>query len=190
VDINTQHTLPDFIQNWCGISLRQGNGIIHSWLDRMLLPDQVGTGGDSHTRFPLGNFFPAVSSLVAFGTALGVVPLDMQGSVLVKFTGKIQPGISLRDLVNVIPYAVIQWGLLTAEQAFELSDASAERSAGGCIIELSEKPVSEYLRSNIFMLLLVDRQRLPGYPHLGAPYTCHGGVAEDQSLMYADADAE
>ena len=176
VDIDTQHTLPDFIQTRGGVSLRPGDGIIHSWLNRMLLPDQVGTGGDSHTRFPLGISFPAGSGLVAFGAALGVIPLDMPESVLVKFTGKIQPGITLRDLVNAIPYEAIRRGLLTVEkkgkknvyngrileieglpnltveQAFELSDASAERSAGGCTIELSEESVAEYLRSNIIML--------------------------------------
>ena len=176
VDINTQHTLPDFIQTRGGVSLRPGDGIIHSWLNRMLLPDQVGTGGDSHTRFPLGISFPAGSGLVAFGAALGVIPLDMPESVLVKFTGEMQPGITLRDLVNAIPYEAIKRGLLTVEkqgkknvyngrileiqglpdltveQAFELSDASAERSAGGCTIELSEESVAEYLRSNIVML--------------------------------------
>jgi len=176
VDIETQHTLPDFMHNRGGVSLRPGDGIIHSWMNRMLLPDQVGTGGDSHTRFPLGISFPAGSGLVAFGAALGVMPLDMPESVLVKFTGKMQPGITLRDMVNAIPYEAIQRGLLTiekkgkknvyngrvieieglpdltVEQAFELSDATAERSAGGCTIELSEKSVSEYLRSNITML--------------------------------------
>jgi aconitate hydratase 2/2-methylisocitrate dehydratase len=176
VDIDTQHTLPDFIQTRGGVSLRPGDGIIHSWLNRMLLPDQVGTGGDSHTRFPLGISFPAGSGLVAFGAALGVIPLDMPESVLVRFTGEMPPGITLRDLVNAIPYAAIQRGLLTiekkgkknvyngrvleiqglphltVEQAFELSDASAERSAGGCTVELSEESVAEYLRSNIVML--------------------------------------
>lgn len=176
VDIDTQHTLPDFIRTRGGVSLRPGDGIIHSWLNRMLLPDQVGTGGDSHTRFPLGISFPAGSGLVAFGAALGVIPLDMPESVLVRFTGELQPGITLRDLVNAIPYEAIKRGLLTiekkgkknvyngrileieglpnltVEQAFELSDASAERSAGGCTIELSEESVAEYLRSNIIML--------------------------------------
>ena len=176
VDIDTQHTLPDFIENRGGVSLRPGDGIIHSWLNRMLLPDQVGTGGDSHTRFPLGISFPAGSGLVAFGAALGVIPLDMPESVLVRFTGEIQPGITLRDLVNAIPYAAIQRNLLTiekqgkinvyngriveieglpdltVEQAFEFSDASAERSAGGCTINLSEDSVAEYLRSNVVML--------------------------------------
>ena len=176
VDIETQHTLPDFIKNRGGVSLRPGDGIIHSWLNRMLLPDQVGPGGDSHTRFPLGISFPAGSGLVAFAAALGVMPLDMPESVLVKFTGEMQPGITLRDLVNAIPYAALERGLLTVEkkgkknvyngrileiqglpnltveQAFELSDASAERSAGGCTIDLSEESVAEYLRSNVVML--------------------------------------
>ena len=176
VDIETQHTLPDFIKNRGGVSLRPGDGIIHSWLNRMLLPDQVGTGGDSHTRFPLGISFPAGSGLVAFAAALGVMPLDMPESVLVRFKGKMQPGITLRDMVNAIPYEAIKRGLLTiekkgkknvyngrvieieglpdltVEQAFELSDATAERSAGGCTIELSENSVAEYLRSNIVML--------------------------------------
>ena len=176
VDITTQHTLPDFIETRGGVSLRPGDGVIHSWLNRMLLPDQVGTGGDSHTRFPLGISFPAGSGLVAFGAALGVIPLDMPESVLVKFTGEMQPGITLRDLVNAIPYEALNRGLLTiekkgkknvyngrileiqglpdlkVEQAFELSDASAERSAGGCSIQLSEESVTEYLRSNVIML--------------------------------------
>ncbi|MBT4075182.1 MAG: bifunctional aconitate hydratase 2/2-methylisocitrate dehydratase [Gammaproteobacteria bacterium] len=176
VDITTQHTLPEFIETRGGVSLRPGDGVIHSWLNRMLLPDQVGTGGDSHTRFPLGISFPAGSGLVAFGAALGVIPLDMPESVLVKFTGEMQPGITLRDLVNSIPYNALNRGLLTiekkgkknvyngrileiqglpdlkVEQAFELSDASAERSAGGCSIQLSEDSVAEYLRSNVIML--------------------------------------
>jgi aconitate hydratase 2/2-methylisocitrate dehydratase len=116
VDINTQHTLPEFIQNRGGVSLRPGDGVIHSWLNRMLLPDQVGTGGDSHTRFPLGISFPAGSGLVAFGAALGVMPLDMPESVLVKFSGEMQPGITLRDLVNAIPHAALKRGLLTVEK--------------------------------------------------------------------------
>jgi len=176
VDITTQHTLPDFIETRGGVSLRPGDGVIHSWLNRMLLPDQVGTGGDSHTRFPLGISFPAGSGLVAFGAALGVIPLDMPESVLVKFSGEMQPGITLRDLVNAIPYAALKRDLLTiekkgkknvyngrileiqglpdlkVEQAFELSDASAERSAGGCTIQLSEDSVAEYLRSNVVMM--------------------------------------
>ncbi|MCI0667005.1 MAG: aconitase family protein, partial [Methylococcaceae bacterium] len=159
-----------------GVSLRPGDGIIHSWLNRMLLPDTVGTGGDSHTRFPIGISFPAGSGLVAFAAATGVMPLDMPESVLVRFKGELQPGITLRDLVNAIPYAAIQRGLLTVdkkgkknvfsgrileieglpdlkvEQAFEISDASAERSAGGCTIRLSEEPIREYLTSNVVML--------------------------------------
>ncbi len=176
VDINTQHTLPEFIQNRGGVSLRPGDGVIHSWMNRMLLPDQVGTGGDSHTRFPLGISFPAGSGLVAFAAALGVMPLDMPESVLVRFTGEMQPGITLRDLVNAIPFAALKRDLLTlekkgkqnvyngriieieglsdltVEQAFELSDATAERSAAGCTIDLSEASVAEYLRSNVVML--------------------------------------
>jgi aconitate hydratase 2/2-methylisocitrate dehydratase len=160
VDIDTQHTLPDFIMTRGGVSLRPGDGIIHSWLNRMLLPDTVGTGGDSHTRFPMGISFPAGSGLVAFAAATGVMPLDMPESVLVRFKGEMQPGITLRDLVHAIPYYAIQQGLLTVEkkgkknifsgrileieglpnltveQAFELSDASAERSAAGCTIDL------------------------------------------------------
>lgn len=176
VDINTQHTLPDFIMNRGGVSLRPGDGIIHSWLNRMLLPDTVGTGGDSHTRFPMGISFPAGSGLVAFAAATGVMPLDMPESVLVRFKGEMKSGITLRDLVHAIPYYAIKQGLLTVEkkgkknifsgrileieglsdltveQAFELSDASAERSAAGCTIKLPEDSISEYLRSNITLL--------------------------------------
>lgn len=176
VDVVTHHTLPDFIRNRGGIALRPGDGIIHSWLNRMLLPDCVGTGGDSHTRFPLGISFPAGSGLVAFAAATGIMPLDMPESVLVRFSGERQPGITLRDLVHAIPYYAIQQGLLTVEkqnkknvfngrileiegldsltceQAFELSDASAERSAAGCTIQLSEGSVREYLQSNIVLL--------------------------------------
>ena len=176
VDIETQHSLPDFIMNRGGVSLRPGDGIIHSWMNRMLLPDTVGTGGDSHTRFPIGISFPAGSGLVAFAATLGVMPLDMPESVLVRFKGDMQPGITLRDLVNAIPYAAIQNGLLTVEkkgkknifsgrcleieglpnmkveQAFELSDASAERSASGCTVRLNKEPIIEYLNSNIVML--------------------------------------
>ena len=176
VDVTTHHTLPDFIRNRGGVSLRPGDGIIHSWLNRMLLPDTLGTGGDSHTRFPIGMSFPAGSGLVAFAAATGVMPLDMPESVLVRFSGKMQPGITLRDLVHAIPYYAIQEGLLTVEkkgkknvfngrileieglpdltceQAFELSDASAERSAAGCTIKLNKEPIIEYLRSNITLL--------------------------------------
>lgn len=176
VDVEMQHTLPDFIRTRGGVSLRPGDGIIHSWLNRMLLPDTVGTGGDSHTRFPMGISFPAGSGLVAFAAATGVMPLDMPESVLVRFKGEMQPGITLRDLVHAIPLYGIKQGMLTVEkkgkinefsgrileieglenltveQAFELSDASAERSAAGCTINLSEESVAEYLRSNITML--------------------------------------
>ena len=176
IDQITHHTLPDFIMNRGGVSLRPGDGIIHSWLNRMLLPDTVGTGGDSHTRFPIGISFPAGSGLVAFAAATGVMPLDMPESVLVRFKGKMNPGITLRDLVHSIPYYAIQEGHLTVEkrgkknifsgrileieglndltveQAFELSDASAERSAAGCTIKLPENVIAEYLQSNITML--------------------------------------
>jgi aconitate hydratase 2/2-methylisocitrate dehydratase len=176
VDVVMHHSLPDFIRDRGGVALRPGDGIIHSWLNRMLLPDTVGTGGDSHTRFPIGISFPAGSGLVAFAAATGSMPLDMPESVLVRFSGTMQPGITLRDLVNAIPYAAIQEGDLTVpkknkknifsgrvleieglsdvkcEQAFELSDASAERSAAGCSIQLSKEPVAEYLTSNIVML--------------------------------------
>lgn len=176
VDIQTHHELPDFFASRGGVALRPGDGIIHSWLNRMLLPDTVGTGGDSHTRFPLGISFPAGSGLVAFAAALGVMPLDMPESVLVRFKGELQPGITLRDVVNAIPYVAIQKGLLTAEkqnkknvfsgrileieglpdlkveQAFELTDASAERSCAGCTIKLSVETISEYLRSNVALL--------------------------------------
>lgn len=176
VDIETQHSLPDFMISRGGVSLRPGDGIIHSWLNRMLIPDMVGTGGDSHTRFPLGISFPAGSGLVAFAAALGVMPLDMPESVLVRFKGTIQPGITLRDLVHAIPYAAIQQGYLTVakegkknifsgcvleieglpdlkiEQAFEFADASAERSANGCTVKLNPEPITEYLKSNITLI--------------------------------------
>jgi aconitate hydratase 2/2-methylisocitrate dehydratase len=214
VDIDTQHTLPDFIMNRGGVSLRPGDGIIHSWLNRMLLPDTVGTGGDSHTRFPLGISFPAGSGLVAFAAATGVMPLDMPESILVRFKGKMQPGITLRDLVHAIPLYGIKQGLLTVEkkgkinafsgrileieglpeltveQAFELSDASAERSAAGCTIKMSEKSVAEYLTSNITMLRWMINE---GY---GDPRTLERRAQKMEewlaapSLMEADADAE
>ncbi len=176
VDIKLQHTLPAFFDNRGGVALRPGDGVIHSWLNRMLLPDTVGTGGDSHTRFPMGISFPAGSGLVAFAAALGVMPLDMPESVLVRFKGEMQPGVTLRDLVNAIPLVAIQKGLLTVEkagkknifsgrileieglehlkveQAFELSDASAERSAAGCTVKLDQAPIIEYLKSNITLL--------------------------------------
>ncbi|MDR1074841.1 MAG: bifunctional aconitate hydratase 2/2-methylisocitrate dehydratase [Xanthomonadaceae bacterium] len=176
VDIKTHHTLPDFISTRGGVALRPGDGVIHSWLNRMLLPDTVGTGGDSHTRFPIGVSFPAGSGLVAFAAATGVMPLDMPESVLVRFKGKIQPGVTLRDLVNAIPLYAIKQGLLTVakqgkknifsgrileieglpdlriEQAFELSDASAERSAAACTVRLNKEPIIEYLNSNVTLL--------------------------------------
>jgi len=176
IDLELQHTLPDFMHSRGGVSLKPGDGIIHSWLNRMLLPDAVGTGGDSHTRFPIGISFPAGSGLVAFGASIGVLPLDMPESVLVRFKGEMQPGITLRDLVNAIPYIAIQKGLLTVdksnkknvfsgrvleieglgdlkvEQAFELADATAERSANGCTVKLNKEPITEYLNSNITLL--------------------------------------
>lgn len=214
IDVQTHHTLPDFIRNRAGVSLRPGDGVIHSWLNRMLLPDTVGTGGDSHTRFPLGISFPAGSGLVAFAAATGVMPLDMPESILVRFKGELQPGITLRDLVNAIPYYAIKKGLLTVEkagkinafsgrvleieglpdlkveQAFELSDASAERSAAGCSIKLNEAPIIEYLESNIVMLNWMIAE---GY---GDAKTIARRVAEmqawiaDPQLLEADADAE
>lgn len=214
VDVNTHHTLPDFIMNRGGVSLRPGDGIIHSWLNRMLLPDTVGTGGDSHTRFPLGISFPAGSGLVAFAAATGVMPLDMPESVLVRFKGKRQPGVTLRDLVHAIPYYAIQKGLLTVEksgkknafsgrvleiegledltveQAFELSDASAERSAAGCTITLSEESVTEYLKSNITLLKWMIAN---GYGDERTISRRIQGMEEwlaNPSLMRADQDAE
>ena len=214
VDIETQHSLPDFIMNRGGVSLRPGDGIIHSWLNRMLLPDTVGTGGDSHTRFPMGISFPGGSGLVAFAAATGVMPLDMPESVLVKFTGKMKQGITLRDLVHAIPYYAIKEGLLTVEkkgkknifsgrileiqglddltveQAFELSDASAERSAAGCTIALSEKSVSEYLKSNITLLQWMITE---GYGDLRTIQRRIQKMKEwlkAPSLMKADTDAE
>ena len=214
VDVETQHTLPDFIMNRGGVSLRPGDGIIHSWLNRMLLPDTVGTGGDSHTRFPMGISFPAGSGLVAFAAATGVMPLDMPESVLVRFKGKRQPGITLRDLVHAIPLQAIKEGHLTVakagkknvfngrileiegleeltvEQAFELSDASAERSAAGCTITLSEASVTEYLKSNITMLKWMIAN---GYGDARTIERRIQGMEKwlaNPSLMRADADAE
>lgn len=214
VDIETQHTLPDFIKNRGGVSLRPGDGIIHSWLNRMLLPDTVGTGGDSHTRFPMGISFPAGSGLVAFAAATGVMPLDMPESVLVRFKGKRQPGITLRDLVHAIPYYAIQQGELTVEkkgkknvfsgrileiegledltveQAFELSDASAERSAAGCTITLSEDSVGEYLRSNIVMLRWMIANGYGDARTLERRAKAMEEWLASPNLMRADADAE
>ena len=214
VDVETQHTLPDFIMNRGGVSLRPGDGIIHSWLNRMLLPDTVGTGGDSHTRFPMGISFPAGSGLVAFAAATGVMPLDMPESILVRFKGKRQPGVTLRDLVHAIPYYAIQKGLLTVEksgkknafsgrvleiegledltveQAFELSDASAERSAAGCTITLSEDSVSEYLKSNITLLKWMIANGYGDKRTIERRILAMEEWLADPSLMRADADAE
>ena len=213
-DIEMQHTLPEFIQTRGGVALRPGDGIIHSWLNRMLLPDMVGTGGDSHTRFPLGISFPAGSGLVAFGAALGVMPLDMPESVLVRFQGEIQPGITLRDLVNAIPYAALQSGQLTlpkegkinvfsgrcleieglpdlkVEQAFELSDASAERSASGCTIKLNEEPIREYLESNITLLRWLISEGYEDKKTLERRAQAMEAWLENPVLMQADDDAE
>ncbi len=214
VDIEMQHTLPDFIVNRGGVSLRPGDGIIHSWLNRMLLPDTVGTGGDSHTRFPIGISFPAGSGLVAFAAATGVMPLDMPESVLVRFTGTMQPGITLRDLVNAIPYAAIQRGLLTVEkkgkknvfsgrileieglpdlkieQAFELSDASAERSAGGCTILLDEAPIREYLNSNITLLKWMISEGYQDTRTIERRIKAMQEWLDNPVLLKPDADAE
>ncbi len=214
VDVDTHTNLPDFIMNRGGVSLKPGDGIIHSWLNRMLLPDTVGTGGDSHTRFPIGISFPAGSGLVAFAAATGVMPLDMPESVLVRFKGKMQPGITLRDLVHAIPYYAIKQGLLTVEkegkknifsgrileieglpdlkveQAFEIADASAERSAGGCTIKLNKEPIIEYITSNITMLKWMIAE---GY---GDVRTITRRIKEmekwlaNPDLLEADADAE
>jgi aconitate hydratase 2/2-methylisocitrate dehydratase len=214
VDIETQHTLPDFIMTRGGVSLRPGDGIIHSWLNRMLLPDTVGTGGDSHTRFPMGISFPAGSGLVAFAAATGVMPLDMPESVLIRFKGELQPGITLRDLVHAIPYYAIQQGLLTVEkkgkknifsgrileieglknlsieQAFELSDASAERSAAGCTIELSEDSITEYLNSNIVLLRSMIAEGYGDARTLERRARKMEEWLAEPSLMKADGDAE
>ncbi len=214
VDVNTHHTLPDFIMNRGGVSLRPGDGVIHSWLNRMLLPDTVGTGGDSHTRFPIGISFPAGSGLVAFAAATGVMPLDMPESVLVRFKGKMQPGITLRDLVHAIPLYAIKQGLLTVEkkgkknifsgrileieglpdlkveQAFELTDASAERSAAGCTIKLNKEPIIEYLNSNIVLLKWMIAE---GYGDRRTLERRIQGMEKwlaNPELLEADADAE
>ncbi|RRW78327.1 bifunctional aconitate hydratase 2/2-methylisocitrate dehydratase [Pantoea dispersa] len=214
VDVTTHHTLPDFIMNRGGVSLRPGDGVIHSWLNRMLLPDTVGTGGDSHTRFPIGISFPAGSGLVAFAAATGVMPLDMPESVLVRFKGEMQPGITLRDLVHAIPLYAIKQGLLTVEkkgkknifsgrvleieglpklkveQAFELTDASAERSAAGCTIKLDKEPIIEYLNSNIVLLKWMISE---GYGDRRTLERRIQGMEKwlaDPQLLEADADAE
>lgn len=214
VDIDTQHSLPDFIQTRGGVALRPGDGIIHSWLNRMLLPDTVGTGGDSHTRFPIGVSFPAGSGLVAFAAATGVMPLDMPESILVRFSGEMQPGITLRDLVNAIPYVALQTGDLTiekkgkkniysgrileieglpdlkVEQAFELSDSSAERSAGGCTIRLSKEPIIEYFKSNIVLLRWMISKGYQDARTLERRARAMEAWLQNPVLMEPDADAE
>jgi len=214
VDVKTHHTLPEFISTRGGISLRPGDGIIHSWLNRMLLPDTVGTGGDSHTRFPIGISFPAGSGLVAFAAATGVMPLDMPESVLVRFKGKLQPGVTLRDLVHAIPLYAIKAGLLTVEkkgkknifsgrileieglpdlkieQAFELADASAERSAAGCTVKLNKEPIIEYINSNIVLLKNMIAQGYQDARSLARRIKKMEEWLADPKLLEADADAE
>jgi aconitate hydratase 2/2-methylisocitrate dehydratase len=214
VDIKLQHSLPDFMTSRGGVALRPGDGVIHSWLNRLLLPDTVGTGGDSHTRFPIGISFPAGSGLVAFAATLGVMPLNMPESVLVRFKGEMQPGITLRDLVNAIPYQAIQEGHLTVEkkgkknvfngrvleieglehlkveQAFELSDASAERSANGCVVKLGEEPIIEYLKSN---MALIDWMVENGYQDARTLLRRRDEMQawiDNPQLLEADADAQ
>jgi aconitate hydratase 2/2-methylisocitrate dehydratase len=214
VDVKMHHELPDFISTRGGVPLRPGDGIIHSWLNRMLLPDTVGTGGDSHTRFPIGISFPAGSGLVAFGAATGVMPLDMPESVLVRFKGSMQPGVTLRDLVNAIPLYAIKAGLLTVakqgkknifsgrileieglpdlkvEQAFELSDASAERSAGGCTVHLNKEPIIEYINSNITMLKWMIAEGYSDVRTINRRIKAMQAWLADPQLLKGDADAE
>ena len=214
VDLKTHAELPDFMASRGGVALRPGDGIIHSWLNRMLLPDTVGTGGDSHTRFPLGISFPAGSGLVAFAAAIGAMPLDMPESVLVKFSGSLQPGVTLRDVVNAIPYVAIQQGLLTVakegkknvfngrimeieglpdlklEQAFELTDATAERSCAGSTIKLSVETVSEYLRSNVALLKNMIARGYGDARTLARRIKAMEAWLADPQLMEADTDAE
>ncbi|NBD33507.1 MAG: bifunctional aconitate hydratase 2/2-methylisocitrate dehydratase, partial [Cyanobacteria bacterium] len=214
VDVKTHQQLPDFFADRGGVSLKPGDGIIHSWLNRMLLPDTVGTGGDSHTRFPLGISFPAGSGLVAFAAALGAMPLDMPESVLVRFTGELQPGVTLRDIVNAIPYVAMQQGKLTVgtevkenvfsgrimemeglpdlkvEQAFELTDATAERSCSGCTIKLGKETIAEYLNSNI---ALIKNMVARGYQDSRTLLRRAAKMQEwldKPELLEADADAE
>jgi len=214
VDLELQHSLPDFMKSRGGVSLKPKDGVIHSWLNRMLLPDTVGTGGDSHTRFPMGISFPAGSGLVAFGASLGVLPLDMPESVLVRFKGELQQGITLRDVVNAIPYVAIQKGLLTiakegkknifsgkileieglpdlkVEQAFELADSSAERSANGCTIELSKESVAEYLQSNITLLSTMINDGYEDKKTLARRIKKMQQWLDNQQLLKADKDCE
>jgi aconitate hydratase 2/2-methylisocitrate dehydratase len=213
VDVKTHHELPEFISTRGGVSLRPGDGVIHSWLNRFLLPDTVGTGADSHTRFPVGISFPAGSGLVAFAAATGVMPLDMPESVLVRFKGTMQPGVTLRDLVNAIPYYAIQQGLLTVEkkgkknvfsgrileieglpdlkveQAFELSDASAERSAAGCTVHLNKEPVIEYIQSNISLMKWMIANGYADARTLQRRIAAQQAWLDDPVLLKADADA-
>jgi aconitate hydratase 2/2-methylisocitrate dehydratase len=214
VDVKTHHSLPEFMSNRGGISLRPGDGVIHSWLNRMLLPDTVGTGGDSHTRFPIGISFPAGSGLVAFAAATGVMPLDMPESVLVRFKGTMQPGVTLRDLVSAIPLYAIKAGLMTvdksnkknvfsgrileieglpnlkAEQAFELSDASAERSAAGCTVRLNKEPIIEYINSNIVMLKWMIANGYEDERSLMRRIQAMEAWLANPQLLQPDADAE
>ena len=214
VDVKMHHELPEFISNRGGISLKPGDGIIHSWLNRMLLPDTVGTGGDSHTRFPIGISFPAGSGLVAFAAATGVMPLDMPESVLVRFKGKMQPGVTLRDLVHAIPLYAIKKGVLTvekkgkknifsgrileieglpdlkAEQAFELADASAERSAAGCTVHLHKEPIMEYIQSNIVLLKNMIAQGYADPRTITRRIQAMEAWLANPQLLQADKDAE
>ncbi|NDD22954.1 MAG: bifunctional aconitate hydratase 2/2-methylisocitrate dehydratase, partial [Betaproteobacteria bacterium] len=214
VDVKMHHELPAFMSNRGGVSLKPGDGVIHSWLNRLLLPDTVGTGGDSHTRFPIGISFPAGSGLVAFGAATGVMPLDMPESILVRFKGKMQPGITLRDLVHAIPYYAIKAGLLTVaksgkinefsgrileieglpdlkvEQAFELSDASAERSAAGCTVKLNPEPIKEYLNSNIVLMKNMIAQGYNDKRALERRIKAVEAWLANPNLLEADANAE
>jgi aconitate hydratase 2/2-methylisocitrate dehydratase len=214
VDIRTHHELPAFMTNRGGVALRPGDGVIHSWLNRLLLPDTCGTGGDSHTRFPIGISFPAGSGLVAFAAATGVMPLDMPESVLIRFKGKMQPGITLRDLVNAIPLYAIKRGLLTVEktgkknifsgrileieglpdlkveQAFELSDASAERSAGGCTVHLNKEPIIEYMRSNITLMKWMIANGYEDKRTLGRRIKAMEAWIANPQLLKADANAD
>jgi aconitate hydratase 2/2-methylisocitrate dehydratase len=214
VDVKMHHELPDFMSTRGGVSLRPGDGVIHSWLNRLLLPDTVGTGGDSHTRFPIGISFPAGSGLVAFAAATGVMPLDMPESVLVRFKGKMQPGVTLRDLVNAIPLYAIKAGLLTVEkkgkknifsgrvleieglpdlkveQAFELSDASAERSAAGCTVHLSKEPIIEYVNSNITLMRWMISEGYADGRTLARRIAAQEAWLKNPQLLERDADAE
>ncbi|MBS0455479.1 MAG: bifunctional aconitate hydratase 2/2-methylisocitrate dehydratase [Proteobacteria bacterium] len=214
VDVKMHHELPDFISTRGGVSLRPGDGVIHSWLNRLLTPDTVGTGGDSHTRFPIGISFPAGSGLVAFAAATGVMPLDMPESVLVRFKGKMQPGVTLRDLVNAIPLYAIKQGLLTVEkkgkknifsgrileieglpdlkveQAFELSDASAERSAAGCTVRLNKEPIAEYINSNITLMKWMIAEGYADARTLARRIAAQEAWLKNQELLQPDADAE